>query len=478
MSLNSVLGTARLALQAQEIAMQTAAHNIANASVDGYTRQVANFKPNLPLYTTQGAIGTGVLVSNVSRVRDQALDVNYRTQSSKASGYGVKRDSLQAISSMFGEPSDTGLSNALDSFWSSWSDLANNPTSTAAKSVVQQRGSQVASTLNGFSTQLDTMAANTSSAIGSQISAVNKYASNIADLNRQIVAAEAGGQTAGDLRDQRDLAIDAISQVVPVTVIEAPSGSSTVYIGGSALVDGVSAKQLSSSVSNGVTSLQVGGTGYKSATPGGALGANLDAVNTDIPGVRQQLDTLAAGIVSTVNSIHKTGWSAAGDALGNGNWSGSSPTGSNVNFFDPTKLTAASMSLSAEVKASAAVIAAGDAQNATGNANVANKLAALRTDTTSIAQFGASGQTTSLNGYFADVVTRVGVSASDAVSSATTYETLTTNAETRRQSLSGVSTDDELVSMTKFQQAYAAAAKVITAASQMSQELIDMVPAA
>ncbi len=478
MSLNSILGTATLALQAQQTAMQTASNNIANAGTAGYSRQVVNLTPNTPLYTPSGAIGTGVLVQDISRVRNTMLDTNYWAQSSQAAGYTTQGDVLTSISSVFGEPSDTGLANTLDQFYSSWGDLANSPTSSAAQSVVQERGAAVATQLNQFSTNLDQLSANTLATANQQVSDINKYTSQIAILNKQIVAVESDGTTtANDLRDARDNALDSLSQIVPIRVIDQPNGSENVYVGGATVVDGSSSATFGlQGASGGTLALQIDGHSFGTQSPGGALGANLDAVNTEIPAAKSQLDTLAAGIVKSVNSIHETGWTAAGDAAGGSNWNASAPpTGSNVDFFDPTKLTAGTISLSAQVASNASFIAAGDVQNATGNNDIANKIAALGDDPTTMTKFGSTTQTTSINAFYNDLVTRVGVSTSNATASATVYTTLAQQADTQRQSVSGVSTDEELVSLTKTQQAYAAAAKIITTASEMSQTLLDMI---
>lgn len=476
MSLNSVMGTATLALQAQQAAIETAAHNIANANVPGYSRQLINLEPNTPLYTPIGAVGTGVVVKDITRVRDTMLDTSFRAQSSSAEGYSTRSDILNSIGQIFGEPSDTGLSNAIDQFYASWGDLANNPTSSAAQSVVQQRGASVATTLNQFATSLDQLSANALSSAGVQVNDINKYTAQIASINKQIVAVEASGNQANDLRDMRDSAIDSLSKIVPVRVIDHDNGSDTIYVAGATVVDGSDSKQFSLDGPPGAVTLKLSGITFPTQSPGGALGANLDAVNTDIPNAKSQLDKLAAGIVKSVNAIHTTGWTASGDALGGANWDATTPpTGSMINFFDPANLTAGSISLSSEVASNASYIAAGNVQDATGNNNVANQIAALRNDKTTMIKYGSTTETTSISEFYRDLVTRIGVSTSDATSSASVYSTLAQQADTQRQSVSGVSTDEELISLTKSQQAYAAAAKVITTADAMSQTLLDMI---
>jgi flagellar hook-associated protein 1 FlgK len=476
MSLNSIFGTATLALQAQQAAIETAAHNIANAGVAGYSRQVVTLQPNDPLYTPLGAIGTGVIVSDITRVRDTMLDTNFRTQSSKAGEYSTHSGVMTSIGQIFGEPSDTGLSNSMDQFYASWNDLANNPNTTAAKSVVQQRGAALASTLNQFSSNLDELASNTLSSATQQVNDINRYTSQIANINKQIVAVEASGNSANDLRDLRDNTVDALSKIVPVRVIEHDNGSNTIYVSGATVVDGDDSRSFSLQGSSGSISLQLNGRALPVLAPGGSLGANIDALNKDIPDAKSQLDALAKGIVVSVNQIHASGWTQAGDALGGSNWDTTTPpTGSKVNFFDPANVTAGSISLSAEVASSTGYIATGDVQGATGNNNIANRIAALRNDMTTMTKAEAPTETTSIGEFYRDLVTRVGVSTNNAISSATVYQTLAQHADTQRQSMSGVSTDEELISLTKNQQAYAAAAKVITTADSMSQTLLDMI---
>lgn len=475
MSIGSVLSSARLALQAQTSAMETASHNIANATVDGYSRQRVDLQPNMPLYTPNGAVGTGVVVANITRVRDTMLDTSYRSQASQSGTYGTRRDLLTQVSNVFGEPSDTGLSSTLDQFWGAWGDLANSPTSTAAKSVVQQRGGQLASTLNRFSTDLDGVTASANEQVTNQVTMLNRYTSQIAGLNRSIVAEESSGHTANDLRDVRDRAIDEMNKIVPVRSLEEPNGSSTLYLGGIAIVDGVTTKQLSVDRSGGTLTLKTSG-GSTIGAPDGSLGAALGVINKDIPTAKKQLDDMAASLVSKINAVHRTGWTQAGDVLGNSNWNvATPPTGSNVDFFDPSKTTAGSISLSSAVTSDPSYIASSNVQNASGNSVIANAMAGMRSDTSNILKTGSTTLRTSFGEYYRDVVTRVGVDTSDADSSATVYETLTNQIEAQRQSVSGVSTDDELIEMTKRQQAYSAAAKVITAADDMSQTLLSMI---
>jgi flagellar hook-associated protein 1 FlgK len=476
MSINSLLSTARLALSAQQIAIETGAHNIANADVEGYSRQRADLAANTPLNTQWGTLGTGVIVQNISRLRDSLLDVSYRTQSANSGGFDMRSDLLTQVSGVFNEPSDTGFASTLDQFWSAWSDLANNPDDVAAKSVVQQRGAQVATTLNNYSQGLDAIAGTSREQVGNLVSDLNNFSKQIADLNRQIGAAESGGNTASDLRDTRDQLIDQMSAIAPVSVVEHSNGADTVYVGGATVVDGTAAQQFSLQQNGAQTVLALNGQTIPVSNSDGKVGALLGVLNTDIPAAKSQLDQIAQQLVTTVNTIHRTGWTQAGDALGGANWDTSAPpTGSNVDFFDPTGTTAATISLSANVATNASYIAAGNVQGGTGNNTVALQLSQLRDDTSTMLQSGSTTQTASFGDYYRDIVTKLGIATDDANTSASVYDTLVQQADTRRQSVSGVSTDDELIELTKHQQSYAAAAKVVTTADQMAQSLLDMI---
>jgi flagellar hook-associated protein 1 FlgK len=201
---------------------------------------------------------------------------------------------------------------------------------------------------------------------------------------------------------------------------------------------------------------------------------------------RSQLDGLARGIVNGVNEYHSSGWTAAGDSLGGANWDPLlPPTGSRVNFFDPTGVTAASMKLSAAVKADVNVIAAGDLQNAPGNTSVALALSALR-DSTGMADLEARmgvnfatqvGFATGVSfaDHYRGAVADVGLTAATAKQASTVHFVLASNAEQRRLNTSGVSLDEELTRMMQFQQAFVAATRVINAVDEMADALLAMV---
>lgn len=485
-SFGSILSIARSAIAAHQTAVQVVSQNVANAETEGYSRQRAELAAGTPQRFTYGSVGTGVEVHNIVRMRSTLLDASFRQEAGSAEAFATRRDLLAQIEGVFGEPAEESFAGALDAFWSAWSDLANNPGSPGAQAVVRQRGIEVASTLNRFAARLGDIEANTRTQLASTVDEVNRLAAQLADLNAQVTAAEVGGTQAPDLRDARDLIADQLSRLTGARMMEQADGSLSFVIGGVTLVDGANVRRLD--VRSGPpTSLGIVGSPDALPQLGGAVQAITTVLNTDLPNVRARLDELARGLVNGVNYLHASGWTAAGDALGGANWDPSlPPTGSRVNFFDPAGTTAATISISAEVAANAAVIASGTTQNAPGDNTLALALGALRTtaginalqasmgSAAFAAQVGLSAGTTFGDSY-RDTITGIGMQVRAAEDSATVHEALANQAEMRRSSVSGVSIDEELTLLLRHQQAFQAASRLVRTADELAQALLNMV---
>lgn len=477
---SSLLSIARTALTLHQRAIDVAGQNLSNATVEGYSRQRVETAASHPVYFANiGHVGTGVQISGIERARDALLDGTFRSQQGEAAGAGFSLDVLQQLEAIIGEPSSAGLAESLDAFWNAWSDLASAPLNDGARSIVQQRGAQLASTLNRFATQVDQLDQGTRERLGAMVSDANALTSQIADLNRMIVAGEAGGDSANDLRDARDRAIDQLAKLGSVETIERGDGSVAVFLGGLSVVDGADAKSLRTELIGG--SLQISFTaqpGKPLSAIGGQIGAALGAINSDIPATMRELDALAATLVDTVNGIHEGGviWNDATPPV-------ATPA---PEFFRTDPLagtpgadrfrTARHISLSAAVAASASNIAV-SAATAAGPSNnaVALQLAGLRDTAVAMTDpDGTARGTLSFGAFWRNVASNVGVRVRASENEVAVRETLAGNADMRRQSVSGVSTDEELVLLIKHQQAYAAAARLVTVADEMARILVEL----
>lgn len=466
-SISGILSVARSALLAHQAALEVTGHNIANAETPGYTRQTLSLTQGDPRLTPQGSFGTGVRISTVGRAREALLDQDVRAQLAPSTHAQTRRDMLQRIERIFGEPSPTGLASGLDAFWNAWSDLAANPTNAGARTVVRQRAEALTDRFHTYARELTDLQTTVQSQARLKIADVNRISSEIGNLNQQIVASESGGDTANDLRDTRDRLLDSLGTLVPVTVIDRLDGSNQVMLGGRPLVDGTTVNSLSITAS---LPLEVRMNAEATALRGvgGELGALLELANSDIANVRRSLDDLAAALVDDVNALHVTGWSPT--AGGAGNWDPLlGPTGSGVAFFsdNPIHRTAGGIQLSSAIAASAAGIAVGGTLNASGDNTIALGIAELRSAS-------ASPVGGSFGGAFQSMIADLAGAARAAADSADVRSTLMQQAESRREAISGVSTDEELMRLIRHQQAYTAAAKIVQTVDEMMDALLSL----
>lgn len=465
-SIGGILSTARTAIFTSQTAIQIASNNISNAQTEGYSRQRALVTALTPLRTPYGSIGTGVTIRDVTRIREDHHDLSVRRESANASGFGIRKDILMHTESILGEPSENGLAATLDLFWSAWSDLSNSPDNPSAKNLVRQRGIQIVDSFHRYGRQLGELEDSTVRRMEAQVGELNNLVGQVAELNGRIRAAEAAGTTAGDLRDARDLAIDRAARIADVRVIPQKDGTISVALGSINLTSGADAIPLSMSTRRGPDGRVLGVTfsvdGVLIEPIGSALQGAADGL-ADVRDVRDGLDQLAAHLVREVNTRH-------------------SSTPPSLEFFDdpPGGVTAANFRLSDAILQDAGnvVIGTGGTDN-----SIALSIAAVRdlqvplTDGDGNPRLDSSGNPVlhTLGGIYRDLVTSLAIRASDAERSFTAAETLAQQAQARRESVSGVSVDEELIELMRHQQAYAAATKLVGVADEMLQTLLSMV---
>ncbi len=476
MSIGSILNSARSGLLASQRAVEVTSNNVANAQTPGYTRQRLDQTAAIPTRFPDGEYGAGVVVRGTERARDSFLDAAYRRASSDAAGGRVRADGLSRMESILGEPSDTGIGAALDAFYSAWSDLAARPTAGGVQGAVQQAGQRLATQLNRVAGQLDDLQTETRARLGSAVDEVNEIAQAVADLNRQITAQESGGQTANTLRDTRDAKLDRLVELTGATVVPQANGSVSVLMGGLSLVDGTEVRPIVATMNGSVSDVARAVDPTRSVEIGGELGALRKLSVTDIPAMLNDLDALARGLVESVNAVHRTG----------ATWSGTPPVAAAAGDFfaadatltpetDPLR-TARGIRLDSAVATSSSAIAA-SAFTATGPGDntVALGLASLRTGAAAFTNpDGTPRVSESAANFLQRVATGVAFTARSVADRAEVDASMQTQAETRRQEVAGVSVDEELVRLIKFQQSYAAAAKMIQTADRMAQTVLEL----
>lgn len=458
-----LLSVARSGLMASQAQIATASQNVTNAQTPGYSRQRVTLNPGFPEQLPFGTFGTGVMVAGVVRMREEMIDAGYRRDSQTASFTEERRDALQAVEGVLGEPSDSGLASSLEQLWSSFSDLSTNPDSGAARGVVRQRATQVAAQLNSFGNQVEDARTVARTRLLETADRVNTLSSQVADINARIVAAEAAGNQAPDMRDQRDLKIDELASLIGATSYPQADGSINVNVGGDSIVDGADFKRVRiQALTNDPTKLGVAlGDLPPSGIPtetmyqiGGQLAGTLDGYNNIYPDALRNLDAIASALVTETNTLHRTGFigaAAAGD------------------FFDPAGTTARTIRVDTSIANNANLIAASGIANESGDNSVAIAMSRLRDTAVPV-----NGQTVSISEGYRNVVASIATKVNGASGTATAARTLASQTDARRESVKGVSIDEEMVNLMKYQQSYAAAARLISVVDELSQTLINL----
>ncbi|HWV47025.1 MAG TPA: flagellar hook-associated protein FlgK, partial [Nitrospira sp.] len=244
--LTSLFDIARSALTTSQQALAVTGQNVANVNTPGYSRQEAVLTERPPLNGQPGMVGTGVQVTSIRRYTDQFVNRQLTTVQQNLGRLSVSQEELSRLQNLFGDSDDQGIAARMNDFFSGLQDVSTNPGEPAARSVLLANAGQLASTMNQASSDLTTERQSLNFQVQQTVTEINSLSKQIAELNSQIVSAEATGQNANDLRDQRELALNDLATRIDITTVESGTGALTVFAArGQVLVDGSTVRELS-----------------------------------------------------------------------------------------------------------------------------------------------------------------------------------------------------------------------------------------
>ena len=349
--MSDVFGISVSALQAFQNAINVTANNVANASTPGYDRETVNLAEAIPQSNGAATVGAGVVVNGISRAFSQAAANQLNTSQSSLGQLNALQSYSNQIDNLFGTTAG-GLSTALQNFYSGFSNVANNPTSTASRQALIGQAQGVANSFQNASGELNALNTDVNSRISSDVTQINSIAKAISLLNNQIVTgtAQAGGQPPNQLLDQRDQLVSSLSQLVNVTTTTDPNGALNVFIGnGQPLVLQAQTMNLTTVANQfNASQLEIGsaasGAVISNNITSGNLGGLLAARSQVINPALNQLGQVATAFAQTVNSQQAQGLDLSGN-LGANIFSVGAPlaTGSSAN----TDAVTASVSVNA-----------------------------------------------------------------------------------------------------------------------------------
>jgi len=466
--LNGILGIGKEALLAHQKAIDVTGHNIANANTPGYSRQRVNMETREPISVSPGQMGTGVRAQEIQRVYDRFWGVQINNENQSLGRWEAQKGAFQRVEMIFDESTGYGLNQAMSEFWNSWHDLTNNPSGSAERVALLDKSEKLADNFNKIYTDLENIRKDLDQNIKGTTEEINLIADQIADLNQKISQTEVGGQNANDYRDERDLLLTHLSTMININSFENSDGKVTVLMGGGRpLVENVASWHLSTQPdASGLQNIVLVDSEGQSNNvmdniSGGKLKGWIDVRDVVIPGYLTRLDNLSIAIMDEVNSIHQTGYGLTADP----------DTGypfTNIDFFSGS--SASDMEVNSEIADDINKIAAsGNSVGVPGDNSNAIAIANLQTE------LAMNDNTATFDDYYNSLVSNVGGGVQKASINYDHQSAIISHLDNYQQATSGVSLDEEMVNLVKFQHAYDAAAKLIVTVDEMMQAVINLV---
>ena len=454
--ISRVFNTAKETLLSNLTAINITSSNIANVNTAGYSRLRPVFGSIRQAAAGVDSIQVGVRITNVERIYDRYLEEQLVRQQEEVGYNDIREGLLGRVEEIFNESSAQGLNDLMNQFWGAWSDLSANPSDKGVRDVLASAAGSLASASRQYSSALKSLQTDANEGVADQVSQLNSYLTDMAVLNQQIVQSETGGMSADNLKDQRAELLKTIGALADIQYFEGADGGVNIFLAnGTALVQGATTFPLmvKDDPANGnlysVVAASEPDFSLNGAINGGKIGGFLQIRDVKIPEYVQKLDAVAATVISAVNGAHQSGYDVNGDP--------------GVPFFLPAT-TAEGMTLNPAIEADSGKIAASATVN--GDGDQARKISTLKDELL------MSGGRVTISNYYSSFLASVGQDAAEAARAAERQQAISAQLVSQRESVSGVSLDEEMLSLIKYQAGYNAAGKLCGVVNEMLDTLM------
>ncbi|MCB0365930.1 MAG: flagellar hook-associated protein FlgK [Bdellovibrionaceae bacterium] len=465
-----MMDVGKRSLMNSQTALQTVSHNVANKSTEGYSRQRVEVQSNVPVGNGKLRIGMGARASAVTRVNNPYLEKQVEKEGNELGFAQARSESLARVEQVYNEQVNKGLNKFMAEFFNGFRELSNNPEGLAARTLVKESADFLAKDFKRVHDQLTDIQKDIDFQIVNHVVEINGLTKEIADLNEKVQIVELNGAHANDERDRRDLLIKKLSEMVNIRYAEGDDGTVAITAGDNAvLVSGQSYREMFTSSTEGKPGKREGNIEVfyrptESGTPvnvtrqfrSGKLGGLLDVRDKVANGLLDHMDNMAYTLASEVNKIHTQGfdrYNKKGEGF----------------FVMPESVKDASQTLQVNhsILNDVGRIVAGASLNAPGDNRIANILSSLQYKP-------VFDGTNSFDNYYNSIVGEIGVEASRANSEHESQKNIVKQLENIRESISGVSLDEETAKMIEFQKNFDASARLIRTADEMMDTVLNL----
>jgi flagellar hook-associated protein 1 FlgK len=445
----SSINTALTALRYQQVSLDIASTNVANVGTDGYVRrrvvgETLGAAGGPALWARSNETASGVQTSRTDRMTDALLDVRVRREHGRQTYLDTKSKALARVETGLAEPGTNGVANALTVFRKTLNDAGNAPGSDASRAQVLSAANTLVDAIRLQSTHVNDEVSDQQAHLDAALTEVNTVASNLAETNRTIAAAKAGGNDTTTLMDVRDALSLKLAELTGAKSTELDDGTMEVTLNGQPMVSGFTAATLTQTGSPVTFELDPdisGGTTAIAGALGGDIGATAELLNVDLPAYLGNLATVAQNLADSVNTQHALGYDASGIA------------GGDFFDYDPADvLGTLSVKITNPSELALSEVPGGGKDGNNG---------------------GALATSVNVDDSYQKLVNGFGSQVQSAQRLADNQQALTSQVDNAREQLAGVSIDEETVNMVAAQRAYQAAARVMSTIDEVLDTLIN-----
>lgn len=463
--ISAMMDTGKRSLMNSQTALQTVGHNIANKSTEGFSRQRVELLSNVPIGEGNLQIGMGARAGVVTRVNNPWLEKQIQREGMSMGFQDSRSEALQRVEQVYNEQTNKGLNQYMTEFFNSFRELSNSPESLASRTLVREAADSMTKDFARVTGQLTAVQEDLDGQIITSVEEINQITKEIASLNEKVQMVEVQGTPANDERDRRDLLIKKLGEKIDISWAEGKDGLVTVTAGRTAiLVSGVGSSDLQTSSANDRNRAEIYfmGAGKTPAKiteqiTGGRIGGVLDVRDKIIEDLKGHTDQLAFTVATEVNKAHIEGFDRSGRP--------------GVLFFEmPSGKQGAAgvISVNKTVATDVSRIAVGAQPGAVGDNTIANVISSLQY------QQVMNDGTATMDDYYNNQVGQIGALVQRAIKSQESQKNMVSQLNNIRESISGVSLDEETTKMIEYQKTYDASARLIRVADEMFDTVLNL----